>query len=295
VQNSANGIIPLLSREREEGMKGKLMKTFIKSFAIIVVLFFGFSLFILSNQLAGFRSFIVQSGSMEPTIATGSLVITQYMHPGSLKQNDIITFLPPTKNREFVTHRITKASHQKTLSTFTTKGDNNQHEDTWTLAGGGVVGKVIVTIPYMGYLLAFSQSKLGILFFILLPAVYLIIGEVKNIVTTIKHHTRKQPLSQETAILCIALFLGSLMTMPPPTHALLADSAQLTGNTISVAAVSPTPTVIPSCGGNTSITVSNNGAGSTTTVTTTNTCQTTINQSNNTRVINQITTETDAQ
>src|SRR5689334_21012274 len=110
------------------------MKTFIKSFAIIFVLFFGSCLYILSNHIGGWRAFVVQTGSMVPTISIGSLVITQKSSATDLKQGDIITFLEPEKQPEFITHRIAKITKNKGFLTFKTKGDYNRSMDSWTLA-----------------------------------------------------------------------------------------------------------------------------------------------------------------
>lgn len=135
---------------------------------------------------------------MEPTVKTGSLILTKYTNPKELQKGDIITFLPPEQNAEFITHRITKADHQKNLSTFRTKGDNNANEDLWRLAGGAVIGKVIYTIPYLGFPLSFVKSQVGIILFILFPAVYIIITEVMTIGQTIRKHKKKTE-PQETA------------------------------------------------------------------------------------------------
>ena len=174
------------------------MKRKLKHTIIGILLIMGGVFFILSYQIGGFRAFIVSSSSMEPAIPTGSLLITQYASPHTLQRGDTITFLPPTKEKEFVTHRIIKAYHQKDLSTFVTKGDNNNNEDPWKLAGGAIVGKVMVTIPYLGYLFSFTQSKLGIFFFILLPAVYIIIDELYSVMKTVREHraTKKASISE---------------------------------------------------------------------------------------------------
>lgn len=171
------------------------MKNFLKFFkvvALIIVLLFGVSLLFLSQQVGGIRAFVVQSASMEPTISTGSLILTKYIAPQEIKQKDIITFIRPDKNREFITHRVTKISQNDSLIILQTKGDNNKAADEWKLAGGGVIGKVVYTIPLLGYLFAFIQTKVGIFFFILLPAVYIIVDEIHTIITIIKDHRKKK-------------------------------------------------------------------------------------------------------
>ena len=175
-------------RKGEGGVNIYTMKKIIKGSLVVVILFFGCILLILSNQIGGFRAFIVSSASMEPSIPTGSLVLTRYTHPSQLQKSDVITFIPPIQNRSFVTHRITHLTNQQDVVTLKTKGDNNKAEDAWILAGGAVVGKVITILPIMGYFFSFTQSKLGILFFILLPAVFIILGELQNIIHLLKNH-----------------------------------------------------------------------------------------------------------
>ena len=171
------------------------MKKIIRNSLIGLLLIFGGFFLILESQIGGFRLFIITSASMEPAIDTGSLILTHYTHPTKLQRGDTITFTAPTKEREFVTHRITSVSHQQNLSIFKTKGDNNKNEDSWTLAGGAIVGKVITDIPYLGFLFSFMQSKIAILLFILLPAVYIIIDEISIIIATIKAHKKKKSVS----------------------------------------------------------------------------------------------------
>ncbi len=239
---------PPLSQKTGEG-KTKKMKNVIKNFVIIFVLLIGFTLFVLSNQTLGWRAFIVTSASMEPAVGTGSLVVTQYKHPNTLSKNDIITFIPPIKTHAFITHRISKVSQNKSLTTFKTKGDNNKNEDKWTLAGGGVVGKVTYIIPYLGFFMSFVQSKIGILLFILLPAVYIIIDEIFNIAKTIKHHKKKIIPANEISTTALLIFLSSIFFPLQPAYALLSDSAGLTNNTFTVNSITPTvtPFEFPSC------------------------------------------------
>lgn len=222
------------------------MKIIVKLIVIIFVITVGLILFILENKIAGWRAFIVSSGSMEPNIKTGSLLITNYLKPNNLVKGDIITFIPPIKQREFVTHRISEISQKESVVIIKTKGDNNKTLDPWILAGGGVVGKVFLTIPSLGYLFSFAQTKIGILLLVLLPAMYIIVGEIYNIIYTLRHPARPAKLEERSGersershantstiillFLCIIFFFT-----PHPTQALLSDTSSLTGNTIIIA------------------------------------------------------------
>jgi len=228
------------------------MKNIFKTVAIIVVLFFGLCLFVLSIHIGGWRVFIVKSGSMEPTIHTGSMVISRYTHPSLLKTHDIITFVGPTKEREFITHRITKITDTNEYISIKTKGDKNNAEDVWDVPGGSVVGKVLAVIPYIGYVLAFAQSKIGILLFILIPSIFILVEEVSFIISVLrKKHTDHL---KGSTFLMIMLLVGTFLS-PQPTYSLLSDSALISGNRFTVTAgknlprttVTPTmkPTITP--------------------------------------------------
>jgi len=220
------------------------MKRFLKIFGITFVILVGALLFTLSHQIGGWRAFIITSASMEPTIATGSLIITRVTAPNALQKNDIITFIPPLKHREFVTHRIVEITQKNHVTTLKTKGDNNKNEDPWIVAGGGVVGEIMYSIPLLGYLFSFTQTKLGILFFILLPSTYIIVDEIFSCVSTIRQH-KKTTVTPKIAVIYFFLFLGSSYHAPPSTHSLLADSATIASNEFSVmidqTSITPTP------------------------------------------------------
>ncbi|NTU46371.1 signal peptidase I [Candidatus Roizmanbacteria bacterium] len=157
------------------------MKTLKFIFNLISYLLLGaFGLVIIftvaSNQgvLGGYRSFVVQSGSMEPTIMTGDIVLIQSQ--SQYMKNDVVTF----KNEEgrIVTHRILKADLSKTPQVFTTKGDANAVEDANTITQDSILGKVQFVAPKLGYFVSYARSPMGVVIFIVVPALILILSEV---------------------------------------------------------------------------------------------------------------------
>lgn len=247
------------------------MKQFIKVFLVLLIVFFGFSLFILSNHIGGWRSFIVMSGSMEPAIQTGSLVFTHYIHPSQLQQNDVITFIRPAKEHDFITHRISGIQTKDELTIIKTKGDHNQVQDPWTLAGGGVVGKVIFWIPFLGYFMAFLSSKLGIFLFVLVPSVYILIEEIHYMRSLFRKKIEQQPAKAEATAMFVALITAAGLTVSS-THSLLSDGAVLGNNQFTFAKetiLTPSPEPSP-CGVRTTVRISGNGAGSNNEVTVVN-------------------------
>lgn len=124
---------------------------------------------------------IVKSGSMEPTIHVGSIVIVKPVENYTV--GDVITFGPDTKIQIPTTHRIIAIDSENGTTLFTTKGDANEEPDTNRTRLSDVHGKVIASIPSAGYVLAFAKTPLGFALLIGLPAAIIILDELLKIFT----------------------------------------------------------------------------------------------------------------
>ena len=266
----------------------KTGKRILKYFSIVLVIVFGTILFMLSRQIAGYRAFVVMSASMEPAIKTGSLIITERVNPHMLIKQDVVTFIRPDNTKEFITHRIVSVSKPQNIPLFTTKGDNNESPDTWTLVGGGVVGKVMYTIPHLGYLLSIARTKIGIALLILLPALFIILDEIMVIYHLIKHRKKISPSKTQTMAMVLVLVGIAPYIISTPSRAILADSVSLTDNTVTISDMTPTQTPTPTstpaptgtCPPVPDSGIEGNGAGSTNTIIINQTCTTVIEQTN---------------
>jgi signal peptidase I len=111
----------------------------------------------------GVRFYAVESGSMSPAIAEGSLVVDAPTTGTTTYQvGEIITFHPTPGYT--VTHRVVAID----ASGITTKGDANTTDDIGQIPPASVVGQVIVVVPYGGYVAAFFRQPAGIFALILL-------------------------------------------------------------------------------------------------------------------------------
>lgn len=117
-----------------------------KYFCVLVLLFMMLLLFF--RQEKG-NCFVVLSGSMEPSIPTGSVIFT--LSDEEICIGDIITF---QKQGTVITHRI----DGRTQNGYITKGDANSLVDAGTVSIDQIIGKVLFYIPYLGYLISFFQS-----------------------------------------------------------------------------------------------------------------------------------------
>ena len=123
----------------------------------------------------------VYTGSMEPAISVGSIVVIKPVDPETLKTEDIICFKlsEPTS----ITHRITNITSEG----FITKGDANEDPDQRIVKKENVIGKVILTVPYIGYIGYFVRTPIGFTLLIILPASLIIILEIRHIIKELKN------------------------------------------------------------------------------------------------------------
>jgi signal peptidase len=118
-----------------------------------------------------YQALVVLSGSMEPAIPTGSLVVYRKADASQIKRGDVIVFSKPSDPTERVTHRVYSIGSGPTGRYFTTKGDANGVPDNWRIpaVGGGWVA--VQHLPGIGYGLGYLQSGTARLLLIVLPAV----------------------------------------------------------------------------------------------------------------------------
>ncbi len=156
-------------------------KKIIQNTVNVVVLFvFVIALLIVMSHagFAGMKVLSVQSGSMSPTIPTGNLV---FVTPSdSYEVNDIITFRS-SGERELITHRIVSADPQSAEPQFQTQGDANDVADSYTVPQRGIVGKVRLSLPLLGYVISFAKQPLGLTLLIIIPGTIIIYEELKKI------------------------------------------------------------------------------------------------------------------
>ncbi|MBP9757887.1 MAG: signal peptidase I [Candidatus Pacebacteria bacterium] len=129
---------------------------------------------------------IVKSGSMEPTIPTGSLVVIK--PSASYVVGNIVTFGEDTRSQIPTTHRIIAIDDDL----ITTKGDANEEADTRPVRRHEIIGKVVGHAPYAGFVLDFAKQPLGFVLLIAIPAATIIIDELINIFREVRAAWRRR-------------------------------------------------------------------------------------------------------
>lgn len=141
---------------------------------LIPIIIFNFTLiiksFIKPNETPdffGYKSFVIVSGSMEPTIKKGDAILVKDVPEEEIKVNDIISFTTEV-NQTNVTHRIVNVEEDDGVKKYTTKGDNNNVEDKEKITYQQIEGKYQFKINQFGIVINILKSKITLVVLILL-------------------------------------------------------------------------------------------------------------------------------
>ena len=112
--------------------------------------------------MTGRTTLIVAGPSMAPALAVGSVVIVEPVDPGALSVGDVVSVRSgPT--RAIFTHRITRVVQRDGAVWIETKGDANAAPDPSILPATDVIGRVVTSAPYIGYLMALASRPSGVI------------------------------------------------------------------------------------------------------------------------------------
>jgi len=135
-----------------------------------------FSIFPITGNI---KFMVVESGSMNPTIKTGSIVMVKPSE--NYKIGDIITFGEYSRLKSPTTHRIFDIRLVEGNPFYITKGDANNAPDQKETQEKDIIGKVLVNVPYLGYAVNFAKKPIGFILIIVVPALLIIYDEIRKV------------------------------------------------------------------------------------------------------------------
>lgn len=138
----------------------------------------------------GWRVDAVLSGSMEPEVKVGSLVVTRPVEPETIVVGDIITFRPVSVGENLITHRVIGIGQSSSLY-FETKGDANDMPDPFTVPAQNLVGKVCFHAPYWGYFTEFLKTPFGFIFAVVIPGIVIITSYILSLLRALANTSKK--------------------------------------------------------------------------------------------------------
>ena len=126
---------------------------------VLLILLVALCLPLTLPRVMGYNIYTVVSGSMEPSIPTGSLVYIEGAQPEDIEAGDVIAFYGARDSAAVITHRVVE--NNTLMGQFVTKGDANEKADVNPVSYEEFIGKLALSIPYLGRLAQFFTSTSG--------------------------------------------------------------------------------------------------------------------------------------
>ncbi len=126
-------------------------------------------------NIAGYSVFRVVTGSMEPTISPGALLVCQKTPIEQIQIGDIICFRSQEADMlgKTITHRVIQVFEQGAQLCLETKGDANPVADVLPVVQSNLIGKVVIYTGEENVLadvMSFLTSGMGFMICIVLPS-----------------------------------------------------------------------------------------------------------------------------
>ena len=128
-------------------------------------------------KIFGYRTYIVSSGSMEPYLKVGDIILVDKVDSAQeIKVDDIITFTQG--DGKDITHRVIEIKDVNDNRSFVTKGDNNNDIDPNEVKFENIRGKYSSKISGIGkFILSVKTSFGAIIFVIIIFIIYFWMGK----------------------------------------------------------------------------------------------------------------------
>jgi len=155
-------------------MKRILVNLFFFFALILVLVVLWFTFFVKEKgdiYIFGYKPFFIATGSMEPEYKTKSLVIIKKGGYEQVKVGDVIAFKMEDSGSSLAFHRVVNI----TKNGFTTKGDNNNNNDTRIINKNSYIGKEAYHTNFTASYLSNLKKQDGIIKMIVLPLIVLVI------------------------------------------------------------------------------------------------------------------------
>ena len=188
---------------------------------IVVILIVFLAIALVGVRVIGLTPYTVLSGSMEPTYHVGSLIYVKEVEPSEVEVGDPITFVV-NEDLLVATHRVVEidvqTSRQQTIVDengeamvdaegnpiyeevpldesayyFTTKGDANDAVDGSQVYYKNLLGEPVFTIPYLGYLSSWIQTKKGMIISINVALILLLLTFLPDLLRSVDDEPKKK-------------------------------------------------------------------------------------------------------
>lgn len=148
-----------------------------------------------SVSLFGYRSYLVLSGSMEPAILPGDIVVARTVEESQVAEGDIVTFVD--EDGVTVTHRIMEVITEDGKKYYRTRGDSNNADDIGLISIENIKGKYSFKISRDGLLMKTIMTSRGMVISVLVAVILYTAMSRKSDRRTARHYIRKRHQKQD--------------------------------------------------------------------------------------------------
>ncbi|ELZ42352.1 peptidase S26B, signal peptidase [Halorubrum saccharovorum DSM 1137] len=211
--------------------------------AVLIAIVVPFVVFAVPQVVGADQSYVVLSGSMEPAMSPGDVIIVNSVPASAIERNDVITFGGQGGDTP-TTHRVIDVVEQDGTTAFRTQGDANEDPDGSLVTPDQLQGKVLspggylLVIPLIGYLINFAGTQSGFALFVALPVLLLVLNEIWNVIASARStpNTGGNSSAETTADAAAATTADT--SEGEPTEPSRAETTEATGQHNSTAAAS---------------------------------------------------------
>ncbi len=119
-------------------------------------------LVLLAGHLLGWSALVVRSGSMEPDVPVGGLVVAQPAAPGDVHLGDVVAVPREMSGRHvLVLHRVVVLTERDGQRQAQLKGDANPVPDPEPVVLDRPLARSVVVVPVAGYAVAAARVALA--------------------------------------------------------------------------------------------------------------------------------------
>jgi signal peptidase len=139
---------PLEEKHSILGWTGQVLAWFVIA-GVLVLLTLG----VLAPRLGGATPYTILTGSMQPAMPPGTLVVVKPVEPEHIAIGTVITYQLESGKPTVVTHRVVRVGIDGTgQRIFSTQGDANNAPDAIPVLPAQVRGEEWYSVPYLGHL-----------------------------------------------------------------------------------------------------------------------------------------------
>lgn len=146
-----------VSQKRSSGKGGRFAPAFCSLMGTLILLsVIAFCLPMVLPRVSDYQVYNIVSGSMEPEIPMGSMILVVPETAENVEKNDIIAF---QSEGSVIAHRVRE--NHLVEGEFITKGDANKEEDLRPIPYEELLGRVQLHVPAVGALMELASQRTG--------------------------------------------------------------------------------------------------------------------------------------